>query len=261
MTDPINIVISWFSNWGRNNSSSRVKLVFCFGSVGRGEATTSSDVDLCIVCNNVYIQELLDELNISFPLSLCYEKPDKHKFFALLRPVGDTNSVIRVDAFVSESLLSVESFIIGSEMSLKNENLIVIYNNEETGVECREMLRSTISFKSPKPPIFVVRDMVMNFIESFEVASHKRAIGDKFQFFFQIVLAYISLVKLEYIRQGGCKFLYLPKMVFPSFDEEIDSVSGLSVRRIFEDRLEPSGKLNDGYVLQAYKIAVTTLFK
>ncbi len=82
------------------------------------------------------------------------------------------------------------------------------------------------------------------------MASNKRASGDKFQFLFQLQLSYNSLVRLEFIRQEGRKFLYLPKMAFVAFDATYTSADGLSMRRHFEDVLEPRGKLNEGHTLQ-----------
>lgn len=249
----IDILTKWFKDWAWQ-SSIEIDAIICFGSHGRGDATLSSDVDLCIV-GNASLDQLKNSIKaekVVFSTELCYVREDKHKLFAAVN-IRKSSGIIRIDCFVVDRIDKVERYILGSEMGIDRMNEIFIYKHPVRGVSCESRVRSKIGNIIPTNSSITetVGNLIKDFIESFEVASNKRATGDKFQFLFQLQLAYTALVKLEYIRQGGRKFLYLPKMAFVAFDRSSHtSEDGLPMRRNFEDVLEPRGKLNEGHALQ-----------
>ena len=136
---------------------------------------------------------------------------------------------------------------------------ILIYKNPLRGNVTEEWLRRNCNTENNIMPTEKIheltRNLIKDFIESMVIASNKRASNDQFQFLFQIQLAYTALVKLEYINQGGCKFLYLPKQVYTFFEKSGHiTADGLTLRKHFEESLEPSkggGQLlHYGYALQ-----------
>eukprot|EP01035_Chromulina_nebulosa_P023056 gene23056-29875_t len=250
----VDILKKWFKDWALQ-SNTEIDAVICFGSHGRGDPNLSSDLDLCIV-GNVSLDHLNNSIKAEddvFSTVLSYVREDRNKLFAEvnLRPKS-LGIIIRIDCFVVDRIDKVERYILGSEMGIDRMDNIVIYKHPVRGVSCESWIRSKIGNIPTNGLILeTVENLIKDFIESFEVASNKRATGDKFQFLFQLQLAYIALVKLEFIREGGRKFLYLPKMVFVAFDRSSHtSTDGLSMRRHFEDVLEPRGKLNEGHTLQ-----------
>lgn len=246
----MNVAKAWLSSWGEEHSS-KVDVVICFGSSGRGNPLASSDLDICVIGKDLKPNELLNDLKQSFKVSLGYVKADQHKIVVFLQLAG--GSIFRIDGFVVDDIDKVKTYIVGSELSVSNMDKIVLYANPHSGDVCMSQLRHMIETEVPYSDLAeLLQQLIMSFIESFEVASNKRASGDKFQFLFQMNLGYTYLVKLEYIRHGGRQFLYLPKMAFNSFDEgsQFCAESGLSTRRNFEDILEPRGKLNNGHTQQ-----------
>jgi predicted nucleotidyltransferase len=241
------VIKNWFVSWATRNSD-QVQAVICFGSYGRKDTSPSSDLDICVVGEKTCLIDILELIILDHPKSLCYEKTLDHKILALIR-IND--EVFRVDCFVAQKVSEVEKYIVGSELQPNNISYIMLFKNPLTGSAVEQQLLHMISNVSPTKDVReFVRTLLMSFIESFEVASNKRACGDKFQFLFQLQIAYTALVKLEFVRQEGRRFLYLPKMVFPYFDKRSSSESGQSTRRHFEDDLEPRGQLNGGHAQQ-----------
>ena len=246
------VLKKWFHEWalGRSNE---IDAIVCFGSHGRGDANHSSDLDICVV-GNAILHELKNFIDVEkhlFSTSICYLREDRNKLFAIV--TASSGDVVRIDCFVVDQIEEVAKYIVGSEMTINCINNIFTYRHPTRGNSCERWIRSKISNVEPMNGLVLLEfigSLIKDFIESFEVASNKRASGDKFQFLVQLQLSHKSLVRLEFIRQGGRKFLYLPKMAFVAFDATYTSADGLSMRRHFEDVLEPRGKLNEGHTLQ-----------
>lgn len=244
------VLKEWFVKWATEECL-KIEAVIVIGSHGRGEASHSSDIDIiCVVDQQVDINTIIlavkASLGHSFDLKLCYPKYDKENNNKLLAIVVVEGQVVRLDIFVVSSIESVKRYIIGSELSLTNIKDILLYRSANTnGTEIEMRLRDIIKNYCPEElnnESQYLKYLVTSFIEAFEVASNKRAQSDKFQFFYQMNLAYVALVKLESFRIGNRKFLYLPKQIFSNFDE--------SIRAHFEFKLEPRGYLKEGLSLQ-----------
>ena len=214
------IVKKWVLQWVK--SSSCVEALVAFGSVGRQENATSSDLDLCVLTSDMEIARKLQvDLRATFPRGIIYLDIDGSKICCFLTHVGPSNDVARIDCFIVDKLISVQKYIIGSELSVESLDSILLYKREDS--DCERLLTDIISSNVPIPNLFEFTEaLIKKFAEYFEAACNKRCQGDKSLFLFNIFLAYLNLCKLEYIRRGGRKFLYQPKMIFPFFDLERD---------------------------------------
>ena len=146
-----------------------------------------------------------------FPYSWCYTNVESSKLIAFFE--SKTGRIIRLDCFVVESLKMIEKFILNGNLSETSLPRILVYenvtNNNNVKNDLIELIRQSecnMAIGELKQLIF---SLIGKFIESFEVSSNKRAVGDKFQYLFQLQLAYTYLLKLEYIRFGGRDFLYI----------------------------------------------------
>lgn len=238
----------WITGWAQQKESN-VLSVLCFGSQARGDATPSSDVDICIIGKSPSLNlfhEIISDLRKEFFGTLITSRVERNKFMALIFNIsGRGKSPFRLDCYVVECIKEIETYIKGLGEGKLNIDKTIWYHNETLATSKENLdLITTLLYSEPISNDInrAISENASRFVESFEVASNKRAIGDKFQSYYQLFLCYYSLVKLEFIRLGGRKFLYLPKMAFPTFPAEI--------RYKFEFELQPDGKLNKGYDLQ-----------
>ena len=238
---PTEIIKEWFVSWANKNVDD-IDILICFGSFGRGDAAASSDLDIAIG-GKINMDTITGALAAEFDGTICYSTYLKSKLLAL---VPFDSCVVKIDCFVVDHIEKIKMYILGSEMPASNlETKIILYCNPVSGLLSLEWLKELLTSQTLPTKFELNEEISKNikqFIESFETAANKRTVSDKFQFIFQMFLAYNSLVKLEYIRYGGIRFLYLPKQVFSTFPND--------VRRRFEDDLEPRGRLNEGYALQ-----------
>jgi len=238
----IALVTEWFVQWAKE---SKADSVVCFGSFGRGNTTPSSDLDICIVGNEEIMKELKISIRKNFTGSISFVYHESSKIITFLQKPFNSTGVFKVDCYVVKSLDKVKKYIIGSELTLTHFDRVLLYSDPERGREVEDWLIQTLSERIEPNILTYIEDNTKRFIESFETASNKRAIGDRFQFLFQLHIAYVSLTKLEYVRHGGIHFLYLPKNLLTFLPCE--------VRKHFEDELEPNGQLECGQgLLQKY---------
>lgn len=228
----------WLIRWAEDHGDQVIALV-AFGSDGLGDQSASSDLDLCyILCDEnlcqSFAETLLSTIRREFSSGLVSVVEDRK--LLMLLPEG--NFVTKVDCYVAHDLSSIERLIVGSELpSNRLENGILLYENQMYSARVKAYLQVILTKEPPTNDIAAaIIKQRLSFINAFETASHKRSISDKYQFYFQLFLCHIYLVKLEYIRQGGRHFVYMPKMAYNSFPNE--------VRRHFEDELETRGRLD-----------------
>ncbi|KNC86741.1 hypothetical protein SARC_01120 [Sphaeroforma arctica JP610] len=154
--------------------------------------------------------------------------------------------VVRVDPSVIEDLNFVQKCIIGSDLGVKDLNRSLMYVDQTSalGLQIEQWLKRTLQKPLVYSCVKEVRANVVKFLEVFEICAHKRMEQDSFQCGFEMWIAYTALVKLEYIRRDGRHFLYLPKMVFAAFPDDV---------RLVINQLEPTGDADMvGRLLEAY---------
>ncbi|CAK9096017.1 Acetohydroxy-acid synthase small subunit [Durusdinium trenchii] len=123
---------------------------------------------------------------------------------------------LRLDCFVVDSFLDIRNYLASSEVlfdPLRCPDLILYARDKD------ELLRQLHSCQVPQ--LESVSKLVVTFLTSFENAASKMLTGDEYQVFFHLFILYDCLVKLHYIRDGGRRFLHLPKHVFRVVSDEV----------------------------------------
>ncbi|KAJ1423201.1 hypothetical protein B484DRAFT_480776 [Ochromonadaceae sp. CCMP2298] len=235
--------LAWFVAWAEKSD---VEALVVYGSYARGDESASSDRDVCLIGRDPksLLFKLAEDIKAVWPESACLHKQQGlGKLLALLCQ-SHAGSVIRVDCFVVDNLSAVQEFIVGSELSASNLQNILLYEDPRVAGMHRAQLIEIINRPQANQVEHMISDAAMRFVSAFETASSSRTSGDKFRFFFQLFICYISLVKLEYMRWGGTRFLFLPKMALLSFPPEV---------RVRFEEMEPRGDLGiSGELLCAY---------
>jgi predicted nucleotidyltransferase len=189
--------------------------IVCFGSQARGDNAPSSDVDLVLFVDKSGTRACLADLLRLFSRedSLCYIKDGECKVVAFI-PCSEAK-LVRFDLFVDTMNVgcAAQKYIDGSELQQGNLDRALWYTRPGDEASVRAWLEERIRYNPVMLPLGpeAIRRLVERFLECVEVASSKRAMGDKFQVLFQMQLVYTALIKLEYISHGGRNFLYLPK--------------------------------------------------
>lgn len=215
--------------------------VLAFGSHGRGDATKHSDFDICIV--NAHSNDrdyLLTHMRELVPTGSLVYSNSTNKIVCLLNDERAT----KIDCFIVQSFDSVAKYIIGSELTQEHiQKFALLYcANSVEGDECLKWLKNNIPSSVRHYENIDLNTALhyntVKFIESFEASCNKLGETDRFQYLFQLQLAYTALIKLEYMNRGGRRFMYLPKHVLNNFD--------VQTRKTFENILEPCGDLHIG---------------
>ena len=210
---------AWMKSWAERTAS--VLGVVLFGSQASGEAGRWSDLDVCVLSAHGEASTLLTTLANVLEVEwlkgegVCFTVSND-KLTAMIPVAADGPSLVRLDCFVVDSFSEVSRYLVSSLLDPLLREKAILFARDKKGV-LQQLERCLVPPKLQS----VVHQVVATFLGSFETAACKMMKGDEYQVFFHLFILYDCLVKLQYIRDGGRRFLYLPKQVFETFSDRL----------------------------------------
>jgi protein tyrosine/serine phosphatase/predicted nucleotidyltransferase len=187
-----------------------IEIALLYGSFGRGEASSNSDIDIQLLINKGYkTANFKEELHRLFNSEI-------HS----IREVILRNKIVvyfksqpKIEFALCTKISEIDKNYLGSEISVISET--ILYEKRpahyEIGTYLHQLVRDYNKSETSEATVKQVNDLIDKFVYEFESCSgmHRRSDGYQFYYFYNIALH--VAIQLNHISKGHMKFNFLPK--------------------------------------------------
>ncbi|MBK9733185.1 MAG: tyrosine-protein phosphatase [Chitinophagaceae bacterium] len=187
-----------------------IEVALLYGSFGRGEASSNSDIDIQLLINKDFkttdFKEGLDRL-FSSEIHSIREVALRNKIVVYFKTQP------KIEFALCTKISEIDRNYLGSEISVISET--ILYEKRpaqyEMGTYLHQLVRDYDKGKTSEATVKQVNDLIDKFVYEFESCSgmHRRSDGYQFYYFYNIALH--VAIQLNHLSKGLRKFNFLPK--------------------------------------------------